>query len=189
MTSVRPQESLPALLLPNPARDAEADQQILKDRARLLAKPVESETSAANGLELLVFRLGEEHYALETRFVQKVIRPLEIAPVPRTAAFFLGVTNLRGEVLAVMDLGIFLGRTNGLEAEWVLVLGKERAEFGIPASFVEEVIPLAFNSIYPPGKAGKNQNLDFLQGITRDALSILDGEKILNDPRLVVEEI
>lgn len=163
-------------------------QAILRERAKKLARPAEEEAPAQASLEVLIFRLGEERYALETRFVQKVFRPAGIARVPRTETFFLGVTNHQGQVLALMDLSPFLGRSQNVSPVWVLVLGEDQPEFGIPASAVEEVVSLRPNAISPPPKTRSAAQGNWIRGQTREGLCLLDGEKLLTDPGLVIDE-
>ena len=165
-------------------------QAVLEERARLLARSIASEPQRSKIWELLTFRLGQERYAVETRFVQKVFRPTEISPVPRTAGFLKGVTNLRGEVLAGMDLSSFLGRAgNGNQAEWVLVFGDDRPEFGLLAETIEEVIQRKDEELFPVRNGPMHASTDLIRGVTADALFVLDGEKLLNDPRLMIDEL
>lgn len=163
-------------------------EEILRERAKKLARPLEGDDSRTSSSEVLIFRLGEERYALETRFVQQVFQPAGIAPVPRTDPMFLGVTNHQGQVLALMDLSQFLGRSEGVSPVWVLVLGEDRAEFGIPATVVEEVVSLRHEEISPASKTMPAAQGNWIRGQTREALCLLDGEKILTDTRLVIDE-
>ena len=57
----------------------------------------------------LSFSLGEEHFALPLLEVKEVLAQPEVTPVPHTPAYFLGVMNLRGQVISVMDLRTRLG--------------------------------------------------------------------------------
>jgi hypothetical protein len=81
---------------------------VLEERARALARVPPAEYAGAV-LEVVTFDLAGERYALETRHVRAVVRLGEHTPVPGAPDFLVGVLNLRGEVLAVMDLGKVLG--------------------------------------------------------------------------------
>jgi purine-binding chemotaxis protein CheW len=60
--------------------------------------------------EFLVFRMGGQRFAIAANTVREVVRlPARLVPVPRVAGHIRGLFNLRGQVFAVSDLGLFLG--------------------------------------------------------------------------------
>ena len=59
---------------------------------------------AISGDRYLTFNLGEEEYALPLHAVREVIALPEITPIPQSAAHFLGIMNLRGQVISIVDL-------------------------------------------------------------------------------------
>ena len=62
--------------------------------------------SFSNNIQLVGFRLGEEIYATDVMKIEEIIRFTDITTVPRTDSFVLGVMNLRGKVIPVIDLRI-----------------------------------------------------------------------------------
>jgi purine-binding chemotaxis protein CheW len=113
-----------------------------------------------------------------------------MTPVPGTPDFVSGVTNLRGQVLAVMELREFFGITqqNAGETSQVLVLGIHRPECGILADAVDEVLELHSGSLLdvPPTIAPESRQ--FFRGVTKDALVVLAGDVLLQDARLFVDD-
>src|SRR5262245_19818453 len=87
----------------------ERTREVLAERARRLALAAEQPAAAVDALELLPFRLGREHYAIETRYAREVVRLTAFTKVPSTQDFLLGVANLRGEIVPVFDLMLFFG--------------------------------------------------------------------------------
>jgi len=83
--------------------------QILRDRAQVLARPPEQAAAADTLFELLEFRLAQERYAVETRYVREVYPLKDLTPLPCTPPFVLGVVNVRGHILPVLDLKKFFG--------------------------------------------------------------------------------
>lgn len=81
--------------------------QILRARAKALAQPPKDEPEADTLLDVLEFRLAEERYAVEIRHVSEVHPLKELTPLPGTPAFVLGVVNVRGRILPVVDLKKF----------------------------------------------------------------------------------
>lgn len=161
---------------------------LMDERARALARPATEARPPGEVLELLTFALGRERYAIETRFVREVTRLVDFTPVPGAPEFLLGITNLRGQVLAVVDLRKFLGvAEKGLtDLSRVVVLGTQEDEIGVLADAVHAIerLPAVEALDAPESVAGIGR--EYLRGVTRDALVILDGGVLLGDARLAV---
>jgi len=87
---------------------ATATMTVLLEQAERLRQGQDSERSEEL-LDLIVFRLGEECYALPVEAVRGVIGKSEITPLPGTPRHLLGLTNMRGEILSVIDFKPLLG--------------------------------------------------------------------------------
>jgi purine-binding chemotaxis protein CheW len=163
--------------------------EVLDDRAAALARVPPAPLNAAETIELLTFNLGEERYAIETRFVREVQRQLEVTFVPGAPKFVRGVTNLRGEVLAVFDLGeLFAIGDGGERRAWLIVLGVERLEFGIACDSVADVLTLSAGELRKSPAALHEGARRYARAVTAEALIVLDGEHLLSDPRLIVDQ-
>ncbi len=164
-------------------------EQILRARARLLARPSESAPSADTRLDLLEFRLASERYAIETRFVREVHPLKELTPLPCTPAFVMGIVNLRGRILPVLDIKRFFGLPEqGLaDLHCILFVHGNDLEFGLLADAVVGTLILPMDKLQtPPPLAG--MRADYLRGVTTEGLAILNLDRILTDPRIIVNE-
>jgi purine-binding chemotaxis protein CheW len=161
---------------------------ILDERARLLARVPVQETRA-EGLEVVVFTLANERYGIETRHVREVVRLTNLTPLPGAPEFLAGIINLRGSILAVLDLGKFFGLAvpELSDRARVIVLGEERAEFGVLAE-AYEVVTLRADAVREPPDSVAGSAREFLRGVTADALLVLDGAALLADPRLTIDQ-
>ena len=163
---------------------------IMDARARSLAPmPAASRPPGAN-VGVVLFGLGRERYAVETQFVREVVRFADFTPVPGTPEFVVGVANLRGMVIAIVDLHRFFGipRKGVTDLSRVIVLGVDRVEFGILADVADGQTEIAADDILaPPGKIAGIAST-YVRGVTREALIILDGMALLADERLTVEQ-
>jgi purine-binding chemotaxis protein CheW len=159
---------------------AERERAILETRARQLARPVDK-PRALDGLELITFALGDETYAIETRFVMAAFRLTQLSPLPGAKAPIFGVSAWRGDLLTILDLRPLLGvsATALNDLARVLVLGDERATCGVLADAVRDLTTLPISEIAEPphGVAG---NRALLRGMTRDAMLVLDGSALLD---------
>lgn len=165
-------------------------QQVMDKRAATLARVPDRRPDSSEILEVITFPLGQEQFAIETVFVREVYRSGDITPLPGSPAFLVGLTNLRGEVLAVMDLRKFfaIDATDEGAHPQVVVLGNDRVEFGMLVDDVYEVTTLRLEEILEPPGSVAGAPRDYLRGVTKDALSVLDGAALLKDERLYVDE-
>jgi purine-binding chemotaxis protein CheW len=80
---------------------------ILRRRAESLAQAQE-EAASDETVGLLMFRLGEEWYAVTIDAVREIYNEYEVTRIPRVPDFVLGVINVRGEIVSVTDLGTLI---------------------------------------------------------------------------------
>jgi purine-binding chemotaxis protein CheW len=171
--------------------DAESRQRLLEERARLLARPQRKDARLQGGaragseLELLQFSLGQERFAIETRFVHQLLVPGVLTRVPGAPAQLRGVTNLRGEILPVFDLRELLAQTHAPSsdsARW-LVLGAREPELCMLVDAVQEIIDLE-----PSALSASERAADFVLGVTQDARSVLHAARLLAHRDLFIGE-
>ncbi|ATB44047.1 chemotaxis protein CheW [Cystobacter fuscus] len=165
--------------------DPEQEQAVLDERARRLSRTAEPTAAPGHQLELVLFHVDEQDYALETRFVREVLRTSEQRVLlPGAPPQLRGVTLLHGEVLAVVELAPLFGRPAPTQHGPVLVLGLNRAELGLRVDHVQEVLSLTRDSLLPPPAALNGQERTLVSGITREGIIVLEGEALLGDGRL-----
>ena len=133
----------------------------------------------------LRLRCDQQHYALELLKVQEVVRPATLLPLRGAAPHMLGVMNLRGQVVPVIDLGLYLGRRAvEVDATTRIVVLEEHGEIlGLRVTAVEDVANLTDQQIESPDNArvGRMSNPLFL-GVARlneCAVILLDASRIL----------
>lgn len=172
------------------APDAEETRRILKRRAQALAR--ETEATAADGerIEAVEFVLAQERYALESRYVRDVCPLEQLTPIPCTPAFVLGVFNLRGEVLSVIDIKQFFDLPGkGLtDLNKVVVLESGAMRFGILADAIVGVHRIARSEIQPSLPTLTGIREEYLLGVTPDRTVVLDAERLLTAESIVLNE-
>ncbi|HRX82849.1 MAG TPA: chemotaxis protein CheW, partial [Pirellulaceae bacterium] len=108
---------------------------------------------------------------------------------PGGPEFLLGVTNMRGAVLSVLDLRTFFDITTAPETQPpIIILGKGRQEFGMLVDEVHEVTTLRIDEVVEVPGCVHGASRDYLRGVTADGMLILDGEMLLSDERLFMDE-
>lgn len=163
---------------------------LLKKRAEVLALREQDETVQQECMEIIVFRLAYETYGIETAFVREVYPLKDITALPGTPSYVLGIINVRGQIVSVIDLKKFFNLPErGLgELNKVIILCNERMEFGILADVVEGTQSVASKDILavPPTVTGIGEK--YLKGVTKEHIVLLDAESILNDENIIVNE-
>jgi purine-binding chemotaxis protein CheW len=170
-----------------PSRDEV--RRILDARARVAARPPATADDVAR-VEVLAFSLAEETYAVETRFVREVCQLKDVTAVPCVPPFIAGVMNLRGRVLAIVDLRkLFDLPSRGLtELNRVIVLQDGDAEFGLLADAIDGLRSVATKELHDGLRTLTGVRDRFLKGITPQMLVVLDGGRLLSDAGLRVDE-
>ena len=166
------------------------DKQILRARAKALARTPQHAPAAATLLEVLEFRLAQEHYALETRYVQEVHPLKELTPLPCTPPFVLGIVNVRGRILPVLDLKKFfdLPEKGLTDLHRIILVRGNDLELGLLADVIVGVRSIPADSLQPSLPTLTGVRSDYLKGVTAERLVVLDLARILADPKIIVHE-
>jgi purine-binding chemotaxis protein CheW len=171
---------------------AEETQRILKARARALAlarEPLSAE--AADGhIEVVEFVLAHERYAIGLPSVREVAPMENLTPLPCTPAFVLGIVNLRGEILSVIDIGKFfdLPEKGLTDRNKIIVLQNGAMVFGILADVIIGVRRIPLTGIQPSLPTLTGIREDYLQGVTAGRTVVLDASRLLADESIIVKE-
>ena len=163
---------------------------ILKARARALAKEPEQAVAARSFIEITEFRLASETYGIESSFVREVYPLKDFTPLPGVPPFVLGIVNVHGQILSVVDLKKFFNLPDkGLgELNKVIILRNGRMEFGILADAVLRTQSVPLDAIQAPPVTVTGIGAEYLRGVTKERVIVLDAEKILDDEKIVVHE-
>ncbi len=165
-------------------------ERILKARAVALAKQPEDNKVNDEYIEVLEFKLSYENYGLESSYVHEVYPLKELTHVPCTPPFVFGIINVRGQILSVIDLRKFfeLPGTGLSDMSRAIIVHNSRIEFGILADVVLEVHSIPLREIQPPLPILTGTRAEYLRGVTKERLAVLDIEKILSDKKIIVHE-
>ena len=170
--------------------DAEETRRTLRARAAALAKEAPAAPLADAHLEVVQFLLAEETYAVEARYVREVCLLEDLAPLPCTPAFVLGIANVRGEILSVIDIKRFfeLPEKGLTDLNKILILESDAMRIGVLADAVVGVrrIPLAAIRPSLPTLTGIRE--EFLRGVTPERTVVLDAGRLLAAKSIVVRE-
>jgi purine-binding chemotaxis protein CheW len=180
-------------------------QEILRARARSLALApapatwgkIEA-TSSGLRLDVVEFVLGPEHYGIELSHIREIHALSEFTPLPSTPAFVLGLVNVRGQILSIINIKkLFDLPEKGLtDLNKVIIVHAHhdsyhpsyQMELGILADAILGVRSIAREELHPALPTLTGIRAEYLKGITKDPLVVLDVEKILGDESILVNE-
>jgi len=137
-------------------------------------------------LQWVTFQLENETYGINVMQVQEVLRYTEIAPVPGAPEYVLGIINLRGNVVTVIDTRSRFGLPSGdvSENSRIVIIEAEKQVIGIMVDSVAEVVYLRSSEIDAAPAVGTEESAKFIQGVSnRDGqlLILVDLNKLLSD--------
>ncbi len=136
----------------------------------------------------LTFLLGGEEYALHILHVREIVGLLPITPIPRTLDYLLGVVNLRGKVIPVVDLRRRLSmRARAATPETCIIFlelpaAESNAIVGVVVDEVADVRDFQASALEPAPELGSNIDNRFFLGIAKHAervVLILDFQRAL----------
>ena len=148
-------------------------------------KPAEEKTSE-EVFQWVTFKLENEVYGVNVMQVQEVLRYTEIAPVPGAPDYVLGIINLRGNVVTVIDTRLKFGLMPAeiTDNSRIIIIEAEKQVVGILVDSVAEVVYLKASEIDPAPSVGTEESARFIQGVSNrkeDLLILVDLNKLLSD--------
>ncbi|ABO23260.1 chemotaxis protein CheW [Shewanella loihica] len=137
-------------------------------------------------LQWVTFRLDNETYGINVMQVQEVLRYTEIAPVPGAPHYVLGIINLRGNVVTVIDTRSRFGLPSAEvdDSTRIVIIEAEKQVIGILVDSVAEVVYLRGSEIDNAPNVGTEESAKFIQGVSNrdnELLILVDLDKLLSD--------
>jgi len=144
--------------------------------------------------QYLTFRLDDEIFGISINKVREVLEFIKLTKVPQTPDYMIGVINLRGNVVPVIDLKSKFGisMTEKTINTCIIIMEidfkTETAIVGILVDSVQEVLELKDDDIEPAPKLGTRVNTEFIKGMGKhndDFIIILNIDKIFVDENVL----
>ena len=162
---------------------------ILRARAKVLALEPNKVPAAGSSTDSLTFFLAHETYAIETLFIREVYPLNELTPLPCTPGHILGIINLRGTILTIIDIKRFFnlpekGITN---LNRVIVVQNDVMELGILADEIIGIRNIPAATLHPPMVMATSNQAGYIKGVG-DGLILLDMDMFFNDKQLIVHQ-
>lgn len=144
-------------------------------------------------IQIVSFRIANEEFGIDIIRVQEIIRMVDITRVPNTPDYVIGVINLRGKVIPIIDMR---RRLNLVEAPYtketrIVVIEEEGKVVGFIVDSVSEVLRISNSITEPPPPMVSGISSDFISSIAKldgRLLILLDLEKVLMNEEVEEQE-
>lgn len=140
-------------------------------------------------LQWVTFQLGRETYGINVMQVKEVLRYSEIAPVPGSPEYVIGIINLRGNVVTVIDTRcrFCMETVEVTDQSRIVILEGEEQTIGILVDSVAEVVYLKASEIDSAPAVGTEESARFIQGVSNrdnELLILIDLNKLMSETDL-----
>lgn len=171
--------------------NSEETKRILRKRAEALSKEIISAEDRREIIEITEFKVADERYGIENIYIREVHRLKTYTKLPGVPPHILGVINVRGKILSVLNLAAVFGlRETGIgDLSKVIIIQNDTMEFAILADHIAGVRRYPLKSLTSSLPTLTGVRSDFLKGVTDECLVVLDGEKLLSDKKMIVHQV
>lgn len=150
----------------------------------------QTEQSVAGSKQILTFMLGDETYGVDILRVQEIRGWAPVTRIPQSPPHVLGVLNLRGSIVPIVDLRMRLSleRAEYTPITVIIVLSVEaaqgRRDFGVVVDGVSDVIDIQRSEVKQAPDLGAQVNMEFIQGLATVAermVMLLDIDRLIGN--------
>lgn len=141
-------------------------------------------------MQLLTFKVGPSIYGLETFAVNEIVRPVKVTKIWGLPESVLGVSNIRGVVVVVIDIATILGtEANSMDDSLLLVINSGDERVAVRVDEVKDVVSVEDKSVQPPPRNLDERISKLISGVTTvngELVTLLDINAVLKDEALTV---
>ena len=141
---------------------------------------------AQEQIQCVTFILEDETYGINVMQVQEVLRETEVAPVPGSPDYVMGIINLRGNIVSVINARarFRLAPKQSTDLTRIIVMEVEGQIIGILVDSVSEVVDIVLSEIETPPNVGNDETSRYIDGIVSrngKLLILVDLNKLLSE--------
>lgn len=131
-------------------------------------------------MQVVIFKLNNEQFAVETEKIQSINDAMEITKVPKAPIHIKGLINLRGNIISLLDINLLLDIPKGEEKQNnIIILEMEDELVGIAVDEVYEVLDVEEKIVE---KSSDERKKDYIEGIINfqdRIVTLIDIDKLL----------
>lgn len=148
-----------------------------------------STSEVVNEIQYIVVKLGGEQYGIDIAHIDNIVRMSRITRVPKSQPYYVGVINLRGEVVPIMSLRRRFGLDNdeyGAPTRIIIIRLEDMSMIGFVVDEVREVVNIDTRTIEKPAFKLDEKKADYLAGIGKNGdslISLLDIKAVISEKK------
>lgn len=131
-------------------------------------------------MQFVIFKLGDEHFAVETDKILSINDMMTITKVPKAPSYIKGLVNLRGSIKSLVDINLLLNIKSNNKQNNIIILKVNEEEIGIIVDEVEEVVDISENKLQRLETHSTESYINGIIDLEGKLLTIIDIEKLLN---------
>jgi purine-binding chemotaxis protein CheW len=138
--------------------------------------------------EMATFYLGEAICGMDILKVQEINKLMEMTTVPQAPDYVMGILNLRGQIVTIIDLGkkLHLGKTELSDTSRNIIVNAAGEYVGLLVSRISDVVEVQWDKVEPPPANIGGVQGNYFKGVykTKDRLiGILDVDKVFENAK------
>jgi len=175
----------------NTKTSAEKKKLILRQRAMALKVEEKKDIDSQEQIAVLEYILGNERYAIDSQYVTEVILLKDISPLPCVPDFILGIINVRGKIMSVIDIKVFfdLPKKGKSNLNRVILVKYGDIELGILADEILGTQLVSLNSLQKTITTITDVPENFIVGVLKDGLIVLDICEFLTNEKIIINDV
>lgn len=149
---------------------------------------MEENKNVNDGKQYIVVKIGNEQYGIDIQYVDNIVRMQRITRVPKAQSYFMGVINLRGEIIPVMSVRLKFGlKADEFTNTTRIIIIKLEPQYavGIIVDEVKEVVTLDDSDIENVTYNSKDEKMSYLNGIGKHGEELIS---LLNIAGVIVDK-
>ncbi len=131
-------------------------------------------------MQFVIFKLGEEHFAVETDKVLSINDMMTITKVPKAPNHIKGLINLRGSIKSLVDLNLLLNIKSDKKQNNIIILKVDEEELGVTVDDVEEVIDIEETRLQKLDNHSTEANIKGIIHLDDKLLTVINIERLIN---------
>ena len=131
-------------------------------------------------MQFVIFKLGEEHFALETNKILSINDMMSITTVPNAPSYIKGLINLRGSIKSLVDINLLLNIESNNKQNNIIIIKVDDEEIGIIVDDVEEVIDIEEEKLQRLKTHSTEEYINGIIDLDGRLLTIINIEKLIN---------
>ena len=133
-------------------------------------------------MQVVIFRLNNELFAVETAKVQSINNAMGITKVPKAPAYIKGLVNLRGNVISLLDINLLMDiPKSGKSENSIIILEMEDELVGVTVDQVDEVLDLEENVIEKINDEKKKAYIEGIINLDNRVVTLINIDKLLSN--------